>query len=233
MVRRVAVHERDATWSPDRKYIVFNSRRLGRYSLFMRASDGSGVDVPLVKSETEDFTVAAWSRADVMIFNVFNKDHASDLWTLSMSGDRSPKVFLSSKHSELNGTFSPDGRWVAYQSDASGRYSGSPTFPNKEPAQTISRDGGMYPRWRGDGKELFFLSPDGTMMAAGLTRRSASLRVCLKCCFGNRSGSSATTILTQSTGTASAFSFRSLPIHESPPSWIGGRYSPGEQRVAP
>ena len=40
-------------------------------------------------------------------------------------------------------------------------------FPNKDPARTISRDGGMYPRWRGDGKELFFLSPDGMMMAAG------------------------------------------------------------------
>ena len=85
-----------------------------------------------------------------------------------MSGDRTPKVFLSSKHSELNGTFSPDGRWVAYQSNASGRYEVVVRpFPNKDPAQTISRDGGRYPRWRGDGKELFFVSPDGTMMAAG------------------------------------------------------------------
>jgi Tol biopolymer transport system component len=158
----------DPAWSPDGKYIVFNSNRLGRGSLFTRASDGSGVDVPLVKSETDRFTVASWSRANVMIFNVFNDNNASDLWTLSMSGDRTPKVFLSSKHSELNGTFSPDGRWVAYQSDASGRYELLVRpFPNRDPPQTISRDGGMYPRWRGDGKELFFLSPDGTMMAAG------------------------------------------------------------------
>jgi hypothetical protein len=85
-----------------------------------------------------------------------------------MSGDHTPKVFLNSKYSELNGTFSPDGRWVAYQSDASGRYEIMVRpFPNMDPARTISRDGGMYPRWRGDGKELFFLSPDGTMMAAG------------------------------------------------------------------
>jgi serine/threonine protein kinase len=158
----------DPAWSPDGKHIVFNSSRLGRNSLFMRASDGSGVDVPLVKSETDNFTVASWSRANVMIFNVYNDRNASDLWTLSMSGDRTPKVFLSSKHSEFNGTFSPDGRWVAYQSDASGRYELLVRpFPNRDPPQTISRDGGMYPRWRGDGKELFFLSPDGTMMAAG------------------------------------------------------------------
>jgi serine/threonine protein kinase len=158
----------DPAWSPDGKHIVFNSGRLGRISLFTRASDGSGVDVPLVKSETDNFTVASWSRANVMIFNVYNDRNASDLWTLSMSGDRTPKVFLSSKHSEFNGTFSPDGRWVAYQLDASGRYELLVRpFPNRDPPQTISRDGGMYPRWRGDGKELFFLSPDGTMMAAG------------------------------------------------------------------
>ena len=52
----------------------------------MRASDGSGVDVPLVTSETDSFTVASWSRADVLIFNVFNQNNPSDLWTMSMSG---------------------------------------------------------------------------------------------------------------------------------------------------
>ena len=84
-----------------------------------------------------------------------------------MSGDRTPKIFLSSKHSEMNGTFSPDGRWVAYQSNASGRHEVVVRpYPNKDPAQTISHDGGKYPRWRGDGKELFFVSPDGTLMAA-------------------------------------------------------------------
>ena len=87
----------DPTWSPDGEYIVFTSDRLGPNSLFMRASDGSGVDVPLVKSETDNFTVASWSRANVMIFNVFSNKNAGDLWTLSMSGDHTPEVFLSSK----------------------------------------------------------------------------------------------------------------------------------------
>jgi Tol biopolymer transport system component len=166
----------DPAWSPDGKHIVFNSGRLGGTSLFLRASDGSGVDVPLVKSEQSEassFMVASWSRADVLIFNVLNKTGDIDLWTMSMSGDRARKVFVSSKQSELNGTFSPDGRWVAYQSNASGRYEiVVRPFPSKDPARTISRDGGRYPRWRGDGKELFFVSPDGTMMAAGFDATS-------------------------------------------------------------
>jgi serine/threonine protein kinase/WD40 repeat protein len=161
----------DPAWSPDGKYIVFNSSRLGGESLFVRASDGSGVDVLLAKFETSEskrFTVASWSRAGVLIFNVLNKNGDSDLWTLSMPGDRTRRVFVSSKQSELNGAFSPDGRWVAYQSNASGRYEiVVRPFPDRDPARTISRDGGRYPRWRGDGKELFFVSPAGTMMAAG------------------------------------------------------------------
>ncbi len=159
----------DPTWSPDGKYIVFNSSRLGGGSLFQRASDGSGVDVLLAKSEkSESNNVASWSRAGVLIFNVRKKDGDFDLWTLSMSGDRTRSVFVSSKGSELNGTFSPDGRWVAYQSNASSRYEiVVRPFPNKDPARTISHNGGRYPRWRGDGKELFFVSPNGTMMAVG------------------------------------------------------------------
>ena len=157
----------DPAWSPDGKYIVFNSYRLGRHSLYMRASDGSGADVPLVTSGTDNFTVADWSRENILIFNAFNKDRNSDLWTQSITGDRTRQVFLSSKHSEANATFSPDGRWVAYQSDESGPYEiVVRPFPNKDAPRTISVNGGMYPRWRGDGKDLFFVSPEGTMMAA-------------------------------------------------------------------
>jgi Tol biopolymer transport system component len=159
----------DPAWSPDGKHIVFNSNRLGGWSLFMRPSDGSGGDMPLLKSGTESYTVAAWSGANDLVFNVFGKNNPDgDLWTLSMSGDRTPKAYVTSKHAERNGAFSLDGRWVAYQSNASGRSEiVVRPFPSKGPAQPVSRNGGAHPRWRGDGKELFFLSPEGTMMAVG------------------------------------------------------------------
>ena len=114
----------DPAWSPDGKHIVFNSTRLGGWSLFMHSSDGSGGDLPVLKSGTDGdrYTVAAWSRANDLVFNAFSKNKpGSDLWTLSMAGDRTPKAYVNSKSSELHGTFSPDGRCVAYQSNASGR----------------------------------------------------------------------------------------------------------------
>ena len=85
-------------------------------------------------SSSNRFTVASWSRAGVLIFNVLNKNGDMDLWTLAMSGGRTRRVFVGSKQNELNGTFSPDGRWVAYQSNASDRYEiVVRPFPDEDP----------------------------------------------------------------------------------------------------
>jgi Tol biopolymer transport system component len=185
-----AADDADAAWSADGKHIVFSSDRLGGVSLFVRASNGSGVDVPLVnheKSVAKNFAVASWSPDDVLIFNASAHSAEFDLWTVSMSGDRTPTVFLSSKSSEMNGTFSPDGRWVAYQSNASGRYEVVVRpYPSKNPAQTISHEGGKNPRWRGDGKELFFVSPDGTLMAADFDAATGRSRGALQPLFATQ-----------------------------------------------
>jgi hypothetical protein len=79
------------------------------------------------------------------------------------------EVFLKTPHQEIGGVFSPNGRWIAYYSNASGRNEVYVRpFPVRDGVLPISRDGGLSPRWRRDGKEIFFLALDGVMMAADL-----------------------------------------------------------------
>jgi hypothetical protein len=92
-----------------------------------------------------------------------------DLWTLSVA-DRKPIPFLQTPFNEMHGQVSPDGRWVAYASDESGAWEVYvQTFPAPGAKRTISVGGGAEPQWRRDGRELYYLAPDGTLMAVALS----------------------------------------------------------------
>ena len=105
----------------------------------------------------------------------------SDLWVLPMdgagSGERKAIPFLRSEWNERIGKFSPDGRSVAYQSDGSGRFEvWVRPFPAVEGGggqRMISQGGGANPRWRRDGRELFYLAPDGNVMAVPVSASGA------------------------------------------------------------
>jgi len=162
--------EFDPVWSPDGSQVAFNSSRLGgRYSLFRRPSSGVGDDELLVKSET-GIAAPSWSPdGRLLIYDDQRPDTKRDLWMLPLSGARTPVPFLKTPFNESSGAISPDGRWIAYESDSSGRSEVYVRpFPESDRVYPVSRDGGHAPRWRGDGRELFFLALDGTMMAAGL-----------------------------------------------------------------
>ena len=94
-----------------------------------------------------------------------------DLWVLPMIGDRKPTVFVNTSYGEWNGQFSSDGRWVAYQSNESGRngvyvrpFASVPAAPGGQ--WQVSTNGGMMPRWRRDSRELYYVAGDAKLVAA-------------------------------------------------------------------
>ena len=154
-------------WSPDGSRIVFSSDRSGiSMSLYSKASSGLGDDVLLVQS-TSGKWADCWSPdGRYLMYDEFDPKTSSDLMIKPMSGDDKPKVFLKTPFSEGQAQFSPDGKWVAYFSDESGRPEIYVVpFEGTAGKTQVSTAGGFEPHWRGDGKELFFLSLDQKLMA--------------------------------------------------------------------
>ena len=86
---------------------------------------------------------------------------SSDLWVLPLGGDKTPRPYLANRQNEMSACFSRDGRSVAYVSDESGRYEVYlQSFPTPGRPVRISRDGGRWPEWSKDGRELYFIAPD-------------------------------------------------------------------------
>ena len=160
--------EADPAFSYDGKQIAFNSGRTGTMTLFRRPSSQAGED-ELLGLAKGTVTAPDWSRdGRFLMFTEASEETGTDLWYLGFP-DRKKTSYLHTSFDEGSGTFSPDGHWVAYESNVTGRreiYVDS--FPEPTGPALISRDGGRAPRWRGDGRELFFLAPDGSMMAAGI-----------------------------------------------------------------
>jgi Tol biopolymer transport system component len=163
-------------WSPDGTRIVFRSQRTGSGDLYQKFTSGAGVEELLVASD-EPKTPTSWSAdGRFLLYLSVDPQSTGDLWVVPMVGDRTPSVFLKTPFREAYGEFSPDGRWVAYHSNESGRQEiyVRPFVP-PGPAGTaggqwqVSTAGGAFPIWRPDGKELYYLSPAGAMMAVPIT----------------------------------------------------------------
>jgi len=151
-------------WSPDSRSLIYSSTREGADSLFRKPSDGSGEAVQVGKFKSPMWG-SSWSHdGRYVLFTTTNPSY--DIGLLEL-GQETPRMLLSSPFSELDAAISPDGRWVAYASDESGRteiYIRS--FEEGGGRWQISDTGGGYARWSGNGRELFYRTDEGIMVAS-------------------------------------------------------------------
>jgi Tol biopolymer transport system component len=182
-----AASDRFPLWSPDGTRIVFASSRSGRFEIYQKLAGGAGVEERLVPSD-QLAVAASWSPDGRFLLYINNDPQTNtDLWVLPMAKDRTSSVFLKTPFAERWGTFSPDGRWVAYHSNESGQHEiylrpfvppgeSSPAAGTAGKQRQVSTGGGVYPVWRRDGREMYYLDPKGVMMAVPITVTATTLQ---------------------------------------------------------
>jgi eukaryotic-like serine/threonine-protein kinase len=184
-------------WSPDGSRILFGAfQGKARSGIYQKASNGAGGEELLLPAETSDPQVCptSWSRDGKFILysrgDVYDLTHA-EIWVLPLAGDRKPRPLVQTPVAAYDGEFSPNARWVAYTSKESGRaevyivpFEAAKVFNTSSGSGAslgdkwqVSPGGGRCPRWRRDGKEIFYLAPDNQMMAAQVEERGSSIEV--------------------------------------------------------
>jgi serine/threonine protein kinase/Tol biopolymer transport system component len=160
-----------ATWSPDGKEIAFCRPSDGIAQIYVKSTDGAGAERRLSTSQFFQMPMD-WSLDGAFLLYAESKSKAweeekGDLWALPLVGERKPfpvaqNVFIASRSAR----FSPNGRFVAYSSEESGRFElFVQTFPRPTRRWQVSTDSGSHPRWRHDGKELFYVSGKNAIMS--------------------------------------------------------------------
>ncbi len=180
-------HNTSPVWSPDGTRIAFGSNRPpsgqtsadpygGGFNLYEKRADGTG-DVTMLfdsvasKLPTIWMQPTSWSPdGQLLVFERIDPSTSFDIWALPLTGDRKPRPLVQTEFQEFEGQISPDGRWLAYASNETRRLEVyvRPLSGSAGKWQ-ISTTGGSYPRWRRDGKELFYLGSDHKLMAVQMS----------------------------------------------------------------
>jgi eukaryotic-like serine/threonine-protein kinase len=171
-------NEFEAIWSPAGDRIVF-ARSKQNVDLYQKPSNGSEGEEALLQGGLGKFP-ADWSSDGRYILYIAGGAAfaRSDLLVLPLFGNRKPFPFLETSFVETRGRFSPDGRWIAYASNESGEFEIYVTrFPEPGERRRVSTAGGLWPRWRRDGKELVYLTPDSSLTAATVNGQGATFEV--------------------------------------------------------
>jgi len=176
-------HTEAPIWSPDGKRIIFASTLNGFFDLYEKLASGAEDEQLLLKSRENKFPSSVSRDGRFLLyFAIDSKTSKFGLWVLPLEGDKKPFPFLHTGFNEVDGHFSPDGHWVAYVSDESGRYevyvrrfSGDTAVspPGEGAKWQVSYEGGREARWSADGKELYYTTLDGKVMVVGVSTNTA------------------------------------------------------------
>jgi Tol biopolymer transport system component len=163
-------------WSPDGARIAFVSNRDGVYDLYQKSATGAGNE-ELLLATTESKDQVDWSPdGHFLLYRSLNPKAGYDIWALPLEGDRKPFPVVQTNFDERDGQFSPDGKWIAFQSDESGRFEiYVQPFPGPGGKLQVSAAGGAQVRWRRDGKELFYIAFDGRLMAVPIRQNAQTM----------------------------------------------------------
>lgn len=173
-------------WSPDSRSIAYASIRNGGFGIYQKAADGSGGEKLLVEPGSEQKYPMDWSPDGKFILYINWESGGADIWVLPLQGDRKPYLLSQAQQtqalsfsSQTTARFSPDGKWLAYTSSESGKFQVYVTpFPGPGGKWQVSTEGGWFPQWRRDGRELFYVSSiDDKIMAAEVKANGSSFEV--------------------------------------------------------
>jgi dipeptidyl aminopeptidase/acylaminoacyl peptidase len=153
-------------WSPDGSRIVFSSNRKGPYDLFQKPAIGAGTEELLLATAQEKIPTDWSPDGRLLLYRSVDPETGYDIWALSLDGDGKPFPVVQTNFDERDAQFSPDGTWIAYQSNESGRLEiYIQPFPGPGSKLQVSTNGGAQARWGPHGKELFYMALDARLMA--------------------------------------------------------------------
>jgi Tol biopolymer transport system component len=165
-------------WSSDGTRLIYRISDFGLVSFYEKSARGGGRESPVLPLErvraaqirSTNLVPTDWSPdGEHIIFSVPAPETGADLWILPLVGDKKPVKFLASPADEMHGNFSPAGHYVAYTSNESGKFEVYvETFPRSDRKWPVSTNGGYEPRWRADGREIYYLSSDRKLMAVSV-----------------------------------------------------------------
>jgi Tol biopolymer transport system component len=154
-------HEQNPLWSHDGRSVAYVSQRMAKFDFFQKAVGGTTESILFESAEHPKYLDDLSPDGRFLLYNT-----TTILYAVPLDGDRQPVVLDQTPFKKGEARFSPDGKWVAYESNESGAtelYVAS--FPKFDNRRQLTAHGGRSPRWRANGREVFYLTPDGRLMA--------------------------------------------------------------------